>query len=70
MTASRKFIKGDCAVVYECMSAHEDGISITDISRETGLEMCRVKGCAMRLANSGMARIVDKSEKVGRWKTI
>ncbi len=68
MTMYYNFIRGDCAAVYECMLAHADGISVADISRETGLDPGRAKGCVMRLANSGKVKAVAKNAKPTIWK--
>ncbi len=70
MTPYYDFARGDCAVVYKCLLAHRDGISVTDMSRETGIDMGRVRGCVMRLSNSGKAEAIDKKGNGKRWRAI
>lgn len=69
MTKRYSFARGDCVTVYECMLAHEDGISVAEICRATGLDMHKVIGCVRRLANHGKARAIDKGAKPTMWKT-
>ncbi len=64
------FTKGDCMTVYECVKSHGNGVSIAEISNETGIPCNRTKGCVMKLSNNGKVKMVDPSERMRRWKAI